>query len=364
MRSTARSFIVTALCCLITGSALAAAPKAGVRYLIINRDIQSFTTRYADADVQSVRREDGMIATRLRTHDGKFLSEPQLSKPETLTLVPVMTGALDAAKKAIEVDATLLDAVNGKAYAALRVKKPFAARRIIDDSPILQPSDDAVIGIRAATETLEVFVMRVQPDTASDKETPVFRAMLRDLRTKEVLGGMAWYQKLNAVMFQTRWEPQPLGISAKELGFEPDMSWAAIQLLSFARSAAAVSRGTLPQPGIAVRNEPGCDHLHWLDDGILRPCCDDHDRCFETYGCNAGLAWKFQDGWECTVCNLNVVGCFGLRYWLNVLDYLGGNLITIVDWDNTAMCYLEYPGYCPPSCFGCVFDYDFSRMAM
>jgi hypothetical protein len=61
----------------------------------------------------------------------------------------------------------------------------------------------------------------------------------------------------------------------------------------------------------AAANEPGCDNLHWLDGSIFRACCDQHDRCYETNGCDAGSWWwPFSGSWSCQRCNVAVVYCF------------------------------------------------------
>ena len=59
-------------------------------------------------------------------------------------------------------------------------------------------------------------------------------------------------------------------------------------------------------------NEPGCDYLHWLDNSIVRPCCDIHDRCYAKYGCTAQTWWQWWSSWKCDFCNMSVVWCLGL----------------------------------------------------
>jgi hypothetical protein len=61
----------------------------------------------------------------------------------------------------------------------------------------------------------------------------------------------------------------------------------------------------------AAANEPGCDNLHWLDGSIFRACCDQHDRCYETNGCNSSSWWwPFAGSWSCQRCNVLVAYCF------------------------------------------------------
>ena len=68
---------------------------------------------------------------------------------------------------------------------------------------------------------------------------------------------------------------------------------------------------------LSSKDTVGCDGLHWLDNSSLRPCCDDHDMCYETNSCTAASWNPFNSSWECTNCNINVVACFGLFYWLH-----------------------------------------------
>jgi hypothetical protein len=58
--------------------------------------------------------------------------------------------------------------------------------------------------------------------------------------------------------------------------------------------------------------DEGCDYLHWLDDTVYRPCCDQHDRCYEKYGCNlTSWFWPYTFGpWQCQACNAEAVFCF------------------------------------------------------
>jgi hypothetical protein len=59
-----------------------------------------------------------------------------------------------------------------------------------------------------------------------------------------------------------------------------------------------------------LANEPGCDDHHYWDGGVLRVCCDDHDRCYAKDGCTQSSWWQWWSSWACTKCNLLVVVCF------------------------------------------------------
>jgi hypothetical protein len=119
-------------------------------------------------------------------------------------------------------------------------------------------------------------------------------------------------------------------------GFAPDMAWMNTQNLAFYQFHSLVATqgkvserqgGWLDRVGNLLSaqlhaNEPGCDHLHWLDGSIFRPCCDSHDRCYmkEDPACGASSWWMFWSSWQCTKCNIYVVACFGTGANRHVLN--------------------------------------------
>ena len=57
---------------------------------------------------------------------------------------------------------------------------------------------------------------------------------------------------------------------------------------------------------------PGCDGIpDCLETSAVRTCCDEHDRCYERYGCNQG-SWALLGGVRdaCNECNRRVTACF------------------------------------------------------
>jgi hypothetical protein len=142
--------------------------------------------------------------------------------------------------------------------------------------------------------------------------------------------------------------------------FTPTMAWANVQALAFyethaKRKADQLAGNRTDCPGAAGQptlaraltnaldfmapklqaNTPGCDWLHWLDNTILRACCDDHDKCYEKYGCSY-LSWFlptiFND-WQCEACNGAAVFCFATS----------GHC----DWDPACLCRQEGGWYDP-----------------
>jgi hypothetical protein len=108
-------------------------------------------------------------------------------------------------------------------------------------------------------------------------------------------------------------------------GFAPDTTWVNLQTIALyhfkteiknkgfvARNCEPAAPSRLAQfffPTLYA-DEPGCDGLHWLDGSLLRPCCDDHDRCYSRNGCSASSWWRWWSGWSCTFCNIEVAACF------------------------------------------------------
>ena len=110
--------------------------------------------------------------------------------------------------------------------------------------------------------------------------------------------------------------------------FTPTLAWANVQGLAFyefhsklkTQGSVAGNRPGLPgrlasavSPAVAA-NEPGCDGLHWLDKTVFRPCCDQHDRCYEKVGGCSASSWYWVpwwgNAWACSVCNTAVTFCF------------------------------------------------------
>ena len=110
--------------------------------------------------------------------------------------------------------------------------------------------------------------------------------------------------------------------------FKPDTTWLNLQIiaahhfkvLGAKHGASAKACGPSEPSRLAqffmptlYANDVGCDDFHWLDGGVVRECCDDHDRCYEKSGCDSGTWWQVWRSWSCDRCNIAVVGCFFAR---------------------------------------------------
>lgn len=113
--------------------------------------------------------------------------------------------------------------------------------------------------------------------------------------------------------------------------FTPDMTWMNLQALGFyewgrarpagaTRASACAAKPTLLQRlanavspvvhAAGVKDDAGCDNLHWLDGSTFRNCCDVHDLCYEKYGCTSSTWWRVWTSWNCDRCNGEAVWCF------------------------------------------------------
>jgi hypothetical protein len=110
--------------------------------------------------------------------------------------------------------------------------------------------------------------------------------------------------------------------------FTPDSTWLNLQIIasrhfkSLLAAKGSVAKSCEPtQPSrlaaffmpTVYANEAGCDDFHWLDGGVVRACCDDHDRCYSKSGCDSSTWWQWWKSWSCDRCNITVVACFFAR---------------------------------------------------
>jgi hypothetical protein len=98
--------------------------------------------------------------------------------------------------------------------------------------------------------------------------------------------------------------------------------------------------------------------MHYLDWTSVRECCDRHDLCFEADSTNCCTAWSwlaFWDRWECTKCNLQVVGCFVTTSFSGGgggYDGGGGGGGDSCS-DGTVCTRCRMGDWCPPQCDSC-----------
>jgi hypothetical protein len=153
------------------------------------------------------------------------------------------------------------------------------------------------------------------------------------MKGDERVGWVQYFQDDRVLTFSFRGAaPAQIDDAAlKEYGgwtFVPDLAWLAMQAYAFyemprrtqaeqqARSASATTltralTATRQFFAPSVQAQDGCTGLHWLDYSIFRPCCDQHDYCYNKYGCSAySWRWPFGSAWQCSGCNAEAVFCF------------------------------------------------------
>lgn len=195
-----------------------------------------------------------------------------------------------------------------------------------------------------------------------------FTAAIRDKRTGAARGVVRWFDTAQVLTWKIEGGSSGVILPERMRGgwtFTPTMAWANVQAYQFATQVArevapvdaaplaAAMRNVLaprassaplaqlvrytpgldlvapgaisdtPWPSAPLRapwrfggggvafNEEGCDNLHWLDGSIFRVCCDVHDRCYETKGCDSSSWWwPFSGSWSCQQCNVSAAYCF------------------------------------------------------
>lgn len=327
---------VFAICLFIATAAGAQNLGLGTRYQFIDTQVESVTTRFEKVEITTSRRADGKLVTRVRGANGKEAGRALLSQ----TGKPI-------------------DAVNADRYLAWKDGK-LATRKLFAEERNLGRATGDVLEVTTRTRTLQAFSRRgVIGGRHEGKELPAFTSVLRSADGKEDLGRLAWWAESQVLAFQMKWDAEPAFLTTDVLPqgwtFEPNMAWANIQLLSFAKSRedhdAHRAKNLEPLSG------DGCTGLHWLDGGVLRPCCDIHDQCYYKNGCTY-RSWWFQGSWSCVACNIGAVECMTLRRYL--CDYTDN--CPVIGWwrdygDNYYDCYLDSPNWCPAYCRACTIIY-------
>ena len=357
--------LTLALALMATG-AFAQNARMGMRYQIIDSEVERVVTRFAVGEVTSVRSPDGSVVTTLRA-GAKVVKN--VSQPARIKLTSKSSPA-----ETLTVNDRSLDFINADAYVAWRNHEPrhVAYRPLSEEAAALTGGRDPVELADAAsdlrsvtmvTKDYEVLAKRTRPSARLEQpDLPNFTAALRKRDTGEVLAILGWHEDEQMLIFRFIGE-QPMAITKTVLPqghwtFHPNEAWADIQLLSLMKGRNAIASRqsivNLATPRPTPLNEPGCDDLHWLDGTVYRQCCDDHDRCYETEWppCEAGKSWWFQGGWSCTFCNIEVVLCFAAVYDI----YKGFPIYEFQNY-NGDNCYIVWCCDCPAWCYGCVYEW-------
>jgi|GEM_PF-1945689 hypothetical protein len=355
-----RRLLFAASISLIAIAALGQNANMGARYHIIDSEVLSVTTRFHEIEITSARDGTKLITT-IRNRQGRVLGQ-SVSEPVQIKLRPLSNAAADS----VIINDRTLDFVNADAYVAWKHHEPRrGAYRPLSDEAMalvggvaageLGDAETDVRSVRMLTAIYEAFSLRTNPALIRENpQFPTFTVAVRDRRTNAVVANAGWHAAQRRFVMRVTGE-RSITVDAAALPhgwtFTPNEAWADIQLLSYLKGKATQSASRAASTAFHVQplNDPGCDYLHWLDGTVLRQCCDMHDACYETDWppCEAGKAWFFQDGWHCTQCNISVIECFVVEYFLDPI------LFPIYSWDpGPPMCDPAYP-VCPAWCSSC-----------
>lgn len=374
-----RSWFLTVLV-FLSAAASAQNLEMGPRYDAMDALALRVRTTFADASARSVRESDGKIRTELRDSLGvETLLRLEIAGGQVR--VTGMDGGTKAVARKLAVKPTM-DWANALAYSLWRDRETLKNRPVRERTALRwkdgylragRGSDDAQQNafnaeIRSVTTYFDEFVAYTVMRPAPVKGfAPEFAGVLRRASTQELVGSIAWYADEQRLTWDVTGggpgEATPATMG-KAWPFRPNAAWANVQLRSFAQSYADVAErhereGRLG--GVEAHNSPGCDGLHWLDNSNLRPCCDQHDWCYEarTPNCTYHSWWWWRGNWSCVACNIKVILCFGIHIY-NVDPFRpppnpgsGGS-----GWlPDEFVCVDMLPGYCPASCAWCEYYY-------
>ena len=251
-----------------------------------------------------------------------------------------------------------------------------------------RPTRDPDDGIEAVATEFPGIIVIAERDRHGIEQATVsystFTARLVSVSTGREVGFVRWFSKARVVTWKFPNGAEGVVMESRVPGgfkFNPSMAWANVQATMFLRESLKKAADQMLRPaasqwaaGLSVRRasaanggtcdgaSDGCTYMHWLDGTSFRPCCDTHDRCFEADQSNCCTAWSwlfFWDRLDCTMCNLQVVGCFfstafggggGARGGGAEADDYGGG--SCRDDSSCTRCASDW---CPPECQKCGF---------
>lgn len=169
--------------------------------------------------------------------------------------------------------------------------------------------------IRSVTTYFHDYVAHSRMVSIDDPGKATFTTVLTSAVADRQEVSLRWSAHHRILQWKVRGK-QMATITSRDLpekaGWQPNLAWANVQTYALAASASTSAQARVldaHSDAVTVLNEEGCDGLHWLDGTIYRPCCDQHDKCFEKNGCT-WKSWWFDGSWSCVKCNIAVIRCF------------------------------------------------------
>ncbi len=306
---------------------MAAVGDRGATYHKLEQRAVRTTTKFADVTAVAERRPGGAIRTRLTAADGHDVA--------TLAIDSGLMFAASGAPRGFEPHPTV------KSTLGWANRQVHALWRDAASSGEVEWRDDLLRGVAGQMridEPLEVHTESAGGFLASARRQAAGMPVTGEVfvsqitRNGQLVGSSTWFVRDQVFVFSfpgltegslTR---KDLSIVGGEWPFQPDLDWINTQNLAFyefhqqlrEQSRIAARRSVLERLAalfvVPLSAQNGCDGLHWLDNTIVRPCCDIHDQCYYAMGCSAnswwwGSAWPY--GWQCLACNGFAIGCFG-----------------------------------------------------
>jgi len=316
----------------------------GVTYHALERQATRVTTRFADAVAVANRTPDGQLSTRLTDLAGNdmvtLLVHHVDAENDSLEFALADRPARHAARRPGL--RPTLDWSNEQAYSLWKdreaidrsslewqdtLMRPAGAQKRAPNGSALQTDTEWQGGFSAmAARKTGTHVSYV---TGRQTTGPVFVSLF--MKDGVEVGSSQWWPQEQTFAWafpglNEGYVDAPRMRPNGGWAITPDMAWMNTQNLAFYQFHALVkARGTISARNggwlqkigaliapILHANEPGCDDLHWLDQTILRPCCDSHDLCYSKQdpNCTANSWWMWWSSWSCDQCNIYAVACF------------------------------------------------------
>lgn len=333
-----------AVCLLLASTAQAQNANMGAKYVELDQQVTRVTTQFLDAYAITRRSQTGNLETTLYAETGTALADLIVSVDNQMMEVSGLGDAKSTRSFELGIGQPNSDWANAQLYSLWKDVKNLEVAGKVGDLILQEPSwawrgdflrlegkgidtsigekvhgerlNERIVGVTTRFGDIEAVSIRERVSeksgagAVSSLESPAFSTWLTDQRTGQPLGRAIWYE--NAKTFTWHLPGLSSGLVDEQVMeqsflFQPNQAWSNIQVFGLWQMHLALAvRNADPY----AKDTPGCTGLHWLDGTIFRPCCDQHDLCYERHGCTAGSWWVFGASWSCIRCNLTVVFCF------------------------------------------------------